>query len=99
MTWRRNLRGTWTNLDRRMTMGRGMVSRSLRKKRPWSASTISALPSITRRSARRTGTSVNGSNDVFSAKHRACRPIVNKSRRVNRERRAEESCTIFYALL
>ena len=35
-----------------------------------SASTISALPSITRRSARRTGTMVSGSNEAFNARHR-----------------------------
>jgi hypothetical protein len=35
-----------------------------------SDSTISALPSITRRSARRTGTIVNGSKEAFNARHR-----------------------------
>ena len=39
-----------------------------------SASTISAFPSITSRSARRTGTMVSGSNEAFNARHRTTRP-------------------------
>src|SRR4051812_21969353 len=57
------------NLVRRMTAGRGMVRRSDRTTRSESASTISALPSMTSRNARRMGTMVSGSYDAFSAKH------------------------------
>src|SRR5947207_7289876 len=56
------------NFVRRMTAGLGSVMRSDRTTRSESASTISALPSITRRSARRIGTMVSGSNDAFRAK-------------------------------
>src|SRR3954469_22164853 len=56
------------NFVSRITAGRGMVSRSERTTRSCSASTISALPSMTRRSARRMGTMVRGSNDAFSAR-------------------------------
>src|SRR3954468_10330481 len=53
---------------RRITAGRGSVSLSERTTRSKSASTISAFPSITSRSARRIGTIVNGSNEEFSAR-------------------------------
>src|SRR5438477_12199573 len=56
------------NFVRRMTAGRGNVSRSDRTTRSESASTISALPSITRRRARRIGTIVSGAYDALSAK-------------------------------
>src|SRR6476661_3808865 len=56
------------NFVRRMTAGRGIVRRSERTTLSRSASTISALPSITRRSALRIGTMVRGSNDAFRAK-------------------------------
>src|SRR5690242_13312760 len=56
------------NFVRRMTAGRGMTSRSERTTRSCSASTISALPSMTSRSARRMGTMVRGSNDAFRAR-------------------------------
>ena len=46
----------------------GKCERSLRTTSSRPPSTISALPSITRRSARRTGTIVNGSNEAFNAK-------------------------------
>src|SRR3989304_10361534 len=70
VTWRRNLRGTWTNLTRRMIAGLGSEIRGLRISSPASASTISALPSITSRSARLTGTIVRGSNEAFRARQR-----------------------------
>jgi len=54
---------TCTNLTSRMTAGRGIARRSLFTNGP-SASTISALRSITSRSARRTGTMVRGSNEA-----------------------------------
>ena len=50
--------------------GRGTVSRSLRTTRCPSASTISALPSMIRRRARRTGTSVSGSKDALRVRQR-----------------------------
>ena len=53
---------------RRITAGRGSVNRSERTTRSKSASTISAFPSMTSRSARRSGTIVNGSNEAFSAR-------------------------------
>src|SRR3954466_2716872 len=56
------------NFVRRMTAGRGKLSRSDRTTLSWSASTISALPSIKRRSARRIGTIVSGSYDALSAR-------------------------------
>src|SRR6185503_12148884 len=56
------------NFVSRMTAGRGIVSRSDRTTRSVSVSTISALPSITRRSARRIGTIVSGSYDAFNAR-------------------------------
>src|SRR4051812_31057565 len=56
------------NFVSRMTAGRGRVSRSERTTRSVSASTISALPSMTRRSARRIGTIVSGSYDAFNAR-------------------------------
>jgi len=46
--------GTWMNFTSRITMGRGSASRSERTTLPDSASTTSALPSMTRRSARLT---------------------------------------------
>src|SRR5437870_3477325 len=52
-----------------MTAGLGICKRSLRTTEP-SPSTISALRSITRRKARRTGTMVRGSNEAFSARQR-----------------------------
>src|SRR3989475_9364588 len=52
-----------------MTAGRGTASRSLWTGVP-SASTTSALPSITSRSARRTGTMVSGSNEALRARQR-----------------------------
>src|SRR5438552_13437163 len=52
-----------------MTAGRGTASRSLWTGVP-SASTTSALPSMTSRSARRTGTMVRGSNEAFRARQR-----------------------------
>src|SRR5215213_4536333 len=61
-----------------MMAGFGSVRRSLRTTSA-SASTISALPSITSRSARRTGTIVNGSNEAFNAKHRTRRLQGEKS--------------------
>src|ERR1700722_6276110 len=60
------------NFVSRMTTGRGNVIRSDRTTRSVSASTISAFPSITKRSARRMGTMVSGSNDAFKARH----PII-----------------------
>src|SRR5438552_8476570 len=69
VTWRRKRRGTWTNFTSRMTAGLGICKRSLRTTEP-SPSTISALRSITRRKARRTGTMVRGSNEAFSARQR-----------------------------
>ena len=45
-----------------------------------SASTISALRSITSRSARRTGTIVSGSKDALSARQRTDLPGVKKGR-------------------
>src|SRR5690348_14283461 len=56
------------SLVRRMTAGRGITRRSERTTRSCSASTISALPSMTSRSARRMGTMVRGSNDAFRAR-------------------------------
>src|SRR5262245_9915406 len=56
------------NFVRRMTAGLGIVRRSDRTTRSESASTISALPSITSRSARRIGTIVSGSYDAFRAR-------------------------------
>src|SRR5580704_8226187 len=56
------------NFVSRMTAGRGTVNRSERTTRSWSASTISALPSIRSRSARRIGTIVSGSYDALSAR-------------------------------
>src|SRR5687768_3179991 len=53
-----------------MMAGLGSMSRSLRTTSSLSDSTISALPSITRRNARRTGTMVSGSNEAFNARHR-----------------------------
>src|SRR2546427_4829964 len=50
-----------------MTAGRGMARRSLFTTGP-SASTISALRSITSLRARRTGTMVSGSNEALSAR-------------------------------
>src|SRR5690349_10406298 len=52
-----------------MTAGRGIARRSLFTTVP-SASTISALRSMTSRSARRTGTMVSGSNEAFRARQR-----------------------------
>ena len=52
-----------------MTAGRGTAIRSLWTGVP-SASTTSALPSMTSRSARRTGTMVSGSNEALRAKQR-----------------------------
>src|SRR2546429_8550204 len=69
VTWRRKRRGTWTKRTSRMTAGRGTASRSLWTGVP-SASTTSALPSITSRSARRTGTMVSGSNEALRARQR-----------------------------
>ena len=66
------------NFVSRITAGRGMVSRSDRTTRSGSASTISALPSMTSRSARRMGTMVSGSNDAFSARQPT---ITHTSRR------------------
>jgi hypothetical protein len=62
--------GTWTNLTRRMMAGFGIEIRGLLMGSPVSASTISALPSMTSRRARLTGTMVNGSKDAFSARQR-----------------------------
>src|SRR5687768_1527164 len=56
------------NFIRRMTAGRGSERCSERTILSRSASTISALPSMTRRNARRNGTIVSGSNDAFSAR-------------------------------
>src|SRR5580765_1237655 len=52
-----------------MTAGRGTAIRSEWTGVP-SASTTSALPSMTSRSARRTGTIVSGSNEAFRARQR-----------------------------
>src|SRR5579884_4299340 len=71
-----------------MTAGRGMVSRSLRTAGP-SASTISALRSITSRNARRTGTMVSGSNEALSARQRTDPPRGRKDGRP--ARRASET--------
>ena len=68
MTCRRKRRGTWMNFVRRITAGLGIVRRSDRTTRSESDSTISALPSITSRSARRIGTIVSGSYDAFRAR-------------------------------
>src|SRR5690242_1294323 len=57
------------NFVRRITAGRGIVRRSERTTRSESDSMISALPSITRRSARRIGTMVSGSYEAFNARH------------------------------
>src|SRR5215831_2997557 len=56
------------NFVRRITAGLGIVRRSDRTTRSESASTISALPSITSRSARRIGTIVSGSYEAFRAR-------------------------------
>src|SRR5436309_1315199 len=79
VTWRRNRRGTWTNLTSRMTAGRGMARRSLFTTGP-SASTISALRSITSLRARRTGTMVSGSNEALSARQRKGLPRCESGR-------------------
>src|SRR3989449_3208509 len=79
VTWRRNRRGTWTNLTSRMTAGRGMARRSLFTTGP-SASTISALRSITSLRARRTGTMVRGSNEALSARQRKGLPRCKSGR-------------------
>src|SRR4029077_8014614 len=63
-----------------MTAGRGMARRSLLTTGP-SASTISALWSMTSRSARRTGTMVNGSNEAFKARQRKEAPGGKRGRR------------------
>src|SRR5216683_7334247 len=73
---------------RRMTAGRGSVSRSERTTRSASASIISAFPSITNLRARLIGTIVRGSNDAFSArqptiKHSSSSPCL---RRLNIQR-------------
>src|SRR5262245_30953954 len=53
-----------------MIAGLGSVRRSLWTLSPASDSTISALPSMTRRRARRTGTMVSGSKEAFNARQR-----------------------------
>src|SRR5207245_10825643 len=58
-----------------MTAGRGMARRSLFTTGP-SASTISALRSITSLRARRTGTMVRGSNEALSERQRKGLPRV-----------------------
>src|SRR5439155_1351188 len=83
VTWRRNRRGTWTNLTSLITAGRGMARRSLFTTGP-SASTISALRSITSRSALRTGTMVSGSNEALSARQRKRTPSVRSGRPARR---------------
>src|SRR5712664_1719633 len=69
VTWRRKRRGTCTKRTSRMTAGRGTAIRSEWTGVP-SASTTSALPSMTSRSARRTGTMVSGSKEAFRARQR-----------------------------
>src|SRR5213593_175445 len=61
-----------------ITAGRGSVKRSERTTLSWSASTISALPSITRRSALRIGTMVNGSKDAFRARQPTTTPNLRR---------------------
>src|SRR5690348_12934881 len=74
------------NFVRRMTAGRGIVRRSERTTLSWSASTISAFPSITRRRARRIGTMVRGSNDAFRAKQ----PTTTQTSVIRRARLARQ---------
>src|SRR5882724_2608799 len=62
-----------------MTAGRGMARRSLFTTGP-SASTISALRSITSLRARRTGTMVSGSNEALSARQRKGLPRCKSGR-------------------
>jgi len=61
--------------------GRGTARRSARTARSASASTISALPSMTRRRARLSGTIVRGSYDALRARH----PTVTRASGVTRQ--------------
>src|SRR5438552_8051579 len=64
-----------------MTAGRGTANRSLWTGVP-SASTTSALPSMTSRSARRTGTMVSGSNEALRARQRTTRLLEKRPSRL-----------------
>src|SRR5215218_1337191 len=68
---------------RRITAGRGSVSRSERTTLSGSASTTSAFPSMTNRNARLSGTIVSGSNEALSARQPTIKHVPPLQRRYN----------------